>query len=58
MTSMGAGTMNNDLSMKHSSAAKNYENMSTSDLYSGLAKIGLNYGKIPDRALIARRPQT
>jgi hypothetical protein len=55
---MGAGTMNNDLSMKHSSAAKNYENMSTSDLYSGLAKIGLNYGKIPDRALIARRPQT
>lgn len=44
--------------MKFSSAAKPDETPQTSDLYQGLAKIGLTYGKLPDRAPIARRPQT
>jgi len=57
MTSQKDRTLNLDLSLKYSSAIKHQETMS-SDLYTGLAKIGLNYGKMPDRALIARRPQT
>ena len=56
MTSLRDRTLNLDLSLKYSSAIKHQETMS--DLYTGLAKIGLNYGKMPDRAPIARRPQT